>query len=132
MSFILGNENLYMIVISLIGQESIHILYCPLFFGANTRGTTHGLRLSQINPFCTNSCICLYNSLPRINSIWWMIFVSSGNPLGTLSHTISRNLFNISSSSVDTSYNSSIPFCGIIEKSIFSYLISYRNSLLSK
>ena len=54
-SSILGNRNLYLIVIFLIAQEFVHILHSPLFFGANTASITHELRISQIKPFCNNS-----------------------------------------------------------------------------
>ena len=89
MSSILGNGNLYLIVILLISLESVHILHSPSFFGVSTAGTAHGIRLFWTNPLSNNPWTCLLNSsfswgvnlyaslfgkmAPGIKSIWWLI-----------------------------------------------------------
>ena len=52
---ILSNGNLYLIMILLISLESVHILHSPPFLGVSTTSTTHGLKLSLINPLSNNS-----------------------------------------------------------------------------
>ena len=109
-SSILGNGNLYLMVILLISLESIHILQPLSFFGLSTVGTTHGLKLSRINPLSikswtyllTSSFSCginLYTDLfgklaLGIRSIWWLILLIGGNEQGILSTTISANSSN--------------------------------------
>jgi len=54
--------NLYLTVIRLMAQLSTHILQLPSFFGMNNAGTTQGLKLYLIKPFCINSSTCLLSS----------------------------------------------------------------------
>ena len=61
-SSILGNGNLYLILILLMALESVHILQPPSFFGLSTVGTAQGLRVSLINPLSSNSCTCFLTS----------------------------------------------------------------------
>jgi zinc transporter ZupT len=44
-----------MMVILLMALEFVHILHPPCFFGINTVGTTHGLKLSLTKPLSNNS-----------------------------------------------------------------------------
>ena len=54
-SSILGNGNLYLIVILLMALESLHILQVPSFFGIKNISTKHGLRIYMISPLSNNS-----------------------------------------------------------------------------
>jgi hypothetical protein len=49
-------------VILLMALESVHILHPPYFFGLNTVGTTHGLKLSLTDPLSNNSWTWFFTS----------------------------------------------------------------------
>lgn len=142
-TFILGNQNLYVIMIFLIGHKFLHIIHSQLLFGTDILGTRYRLRLFWIKPFYNNSCTFLFNSslfasiimgafllgkiTPIIKYIWWVIFCTGGNLSVTLPKTISRNSYNISATVAGTSSTFSLPSFGIIEKQVYSCLIPSRN-----
>lgn len=61
MSFNLGIGKWYLTVTLLIDQLFTHILQEPFFLDFRRVGTTQGLNLSLIKPFCNNSLSCLFN-----------------------------------------------------------------------
>ena len=79
-----GIGNLYCTMILLIAWLSIHILHEPSFLGVKGAGTAHGLRLSRIYPFKSNSSTWRLNSSYALGLfLWWGLF---GNvALGTKS-----------------------------------------------
>ena len=97
-------------VILLMALESIHILHLSSFFGLNTVGTAHGLRLSLTKPLSNNFWTCFLNSsffqgvslyialfskmAPGIKSIWWLMLLIGGNEWGNSSTTMSTKFSN--------------------------------------
>jgi hypothetical protein len=62
-------------VILFIALEFVHILHPPSLFVLNTVGTTHGLKISLINPLSIKSWTCfLTSSLSRGVNLYATLF----------------------------------------------------------